>query len=211
MTTEKLYSYANSNEQLIEQLALQPHPEGGHFAVTHVTKHAVPSPFVPDGGDRAVQSTIYYLLSMNNDVEDNGKQGGEAIRGHRSAVGYMHRNRSETMHLHHSGRVVYTLISTNSKPPRVRQVVMGEDLGKGEVIQLMVGDDEWKVSEIPSQDREWASQHDARPAFVGGLISEVVTPGFDWQDHEYITMAKLEALFEGDKQSIARFSKYVLP
>ena len=208
MSRDTLCNYPQTNEELIKGLNLQPHPEGGHYALTHVTKQTTISPFASEDGDRnrSIQSTIYYLLSIGQDVRDTNE-----IHNHRSAIGYMHKNKSETMHLLHTGRVKYTLISTHSKPPQIRQVVMGEDLAKGEVRQLMVGGDEWKVSEIPKEDRDWAISFPEKKNYVGGLISEVVTPGFDWKDHEYITMTKLKNLFGSDQESIDRFSVYVLP
>lgn len=203
---EKLYGYPQTNEELIKGLNLQPHPEGGHYGLTHVSKENTISPFVEgDDSSRPVQSTIYYLLSIGQDVKDTNE-----IHNHRSAIGYMHKNKSETMHLLHSGRVKYTLISTQSSPPKIRQVTMGEDLSKGEVRQLLVGGDEWKVSEIPKEDRDWANSNPDKGKFTGGLISEVVTPGFDWKDHEYITTEKLKLLFGDDQKSIDKFSTYVL-
>lgn len=201
----KLYSYPQTNEDLIKSLNLQPHPEGGHYGLTYVSEASCVSPYTDKENNaiRPIQSTIYYLLSMNKDAKETHK--------HRSAIGYMHKNKSDTMHLLHCGRVKYTLISTKGSPPRIREVVMGEDLAKGEVRQLMVGGDEWKVSEIPKQDREWVQSNPEKAEFVGGLISEVVTPGFDWQDHEYMTMDKLKSLFGNDQESIDRFSPYVLP
>jgi predicted cupin superfamily sugar epimerase len=111
------------------------------------------------------------------------------------------------MHLHHAGRVVYTLIST-SKPVQIRTVVMGEDTSRGEVRQLVVDGGWWKVSEIPLQDREKVDAGQMEANKVGGLISEVVTPGFDWEDHAYITSTILHDLLDGDQEAIKKYQRY---
>lgn len=109
------------------------------------------------------------------------------------------------MHLLHVGRVRYTLIS-DTYPPRVRQVVMGHDLLSGEVRQLIVGGDEWKVSEVPEDDRK-AATHGSNHDRVGGLISEVVTPAFDWHDHEYLTVDKFNELLSRCEKGTELYEK----
>ncbi|UZJ56784.1 hypothetical protein CBS101457_006104 [Exobasidium rhododendri] len=202
-----LYSYRQTNDTLIRVLKLLPHPEGGHFAVTHVSTESVASPYAIGSAPRAVQTTIYYLLSMRQDAPDNGREGLEKIVNHSSSVGVMHMNKSTTMHLHHAGRVVYTLLST-TKPLQVRTVVMGEDVTKGEVRQLVVDGNWWKVSEIPTEDREKVESGEVDANRVGGLISEVVTPGFDWSDHAYITPAIMDELCDGDQEALRKYQKY---
>lgn len=50
----------------------------------------------------------------------------------------MHRNLSETYHVHHAGRSEYTLLypPTADTPARVEHVVMGSDAARGEVKQV---------------------------------------------------------------------------
>lgn len=55
-------------EQLIERLGLQPHPgEGGYFVETYRSAETIPSAGLPGryGGDRAMGTAIYYLLTPN--------------------------------------------------------------------------------------------------------------------------------------------------
>ena len=44
---------------------------------------------------------------------------------------------------------------------------------------------------------------------IGCLITEVVTPGFDWRDHEFLTRQGLEDLFkdvEGGEEYVRMYS-----
>lgn len=52
----------------INQLQLQPHPEGGFFREVFQSSEVVPSPFLPKryDGDRAYYSSIYFLLEQHN-------------------------------------------------------------------------------------------------------------------------------------------------
>jgi predicted cupin superfamily sugar epimerase len=93
MTVGHLYSYPQSNDTIIKSLGLAPHPEGGHFSVTYVSSESVASPYASDK-PRTVQSTIHYLLSMNQDVKDNDKKGIDRIQNHSSSIGVMHKNKS---------------------------------------------------------------------------------------------------------------------
>ncbi|PWN89078.1 hypothetical protein FA10DRAFT_267683 [Acaromyces ingoldii] len=209
-----MYSYSTPSSEIIETLKLIPHPEGGHFAVTYVDEGKVASPYASNKEERVVQSTIYYLLSVGHNVPDNGKEPPERLVGHSSALGKLHKNKSPTMHLHHSGRAIYTLIEASPKPgkaPEVKQVVMGEDVSKGETRQLMVDGNWWKVSEIPKEDLEAVEKGQVDPERVGCLISEVVAPGFDWNDHTWLDQKSLAGVFGDDKASIARFTPYVHP
>ena len=67
------------------------------------------------------------------------------------------------------------------------------------------------MSEIPDED---LSAPGIDKEKVGCLISEVVTPGFVWQDHEWMTMADLEDLFKGflhEADQIAKFARFIRP
>lgn len=66
------YDYPQTNTELIKQLSLEPHTEGGHYALTWAAKEKVASPFA-DGAERALASCIYYLLSVK------AEQSGSAV------------------------------------------------------------------------------------------------------------------------------------
>lgn len=103
------------------------------------------------------------------------------------------------MHVLHQGRATYTLIhlpKTSGSAPVVERVTMGTNTAAGEVRQLLVGNS-WKMSEIPAEDLAAVKAGKLNKDEVGCLITEVVVPGFVWEDHAFLTKAELEKLFAG--------------
>ncbi|GAA5843989.1 hypothetical protein JCM9279_003693 [Rhodotorula babjevae] len=187
------YSYPEGNKSLIESLHLEPHPEGGFFCQTHAMDETVPSPFAA-GATRQLATQIYYLLAAPSPSASSSSS------SHSPHQGTFHLNKSTTYHLHHQGRAAYTLIQPArdgaSSRPEVRRVVVGSDAARGEVRQLVVEGGWWKASRIPDEDLA-AGESDR----VGCLISEVVVPGFSFDDHAFLTRSGLVELFGGDSSS----------
>ncbi|KAJ6590509.1 RmlC-like cupin domain-containing protein [Mycena vulgaris] len=154
---------------LVKQLGLLKHPEGGYFLETDRQPDEVPSPFQTDGGLRSLATAIYYLLDYD------------------SPSGVIHMNKSVTYHVLHQGRVEYTLITPGS-PPTVEKKVMGT--GVGEMRQLLVGTGVWKMSRLlPADLAEAKTEEEKRN--LGCLITEVVVPGFYWEDHKFLKNGEL--------------------
>ncbi|KAI0635050.1 RmlC-like cupin domain-containing protein [Trametes polyzona] len=182
-------SYAIPNSVLKRELNLLTHPEGGYFVETDRQKEQVPSPFA-NGALRPLATTIHYLLTPD---EPNG---------------VFHMNKSATMHVLHQGRAEYTLI-TPGNPPTIETKVMGPNIHAGEVLQLLVPTGVWKMSRLLQQDLE-AATSDALKDRCGCLITEVVFPGFAWEDHGFLTRDAFEELWGGAVPSEARdLVKYV--
>lgn len=114
------------------------------------------------------------------------------------------------MHVLHQGRATYTLIYPPTSPssaPTIRSVTMGTDVAAGETRQLFVGTNCWKRSEIPDQDVRTGEKET-----TGCLITEVVAPGFVWEDHDFLTLDGLKELFsgvEGGDASVAEYKNYL--
>lgn len=55
-------------QQLIEQLVLLPHPEGGYYKETYCSSEVIPKQALPDrfNGERYYSSAIYFLLEQGN-------------------------------------------------------------------------------------------------------------------------------------------------
>lgn len=80
---------------------------------------------------------------------------------------------------------------------------MGTDIAAGETRQLFVGTNCWKRSEIPEHDLRAGDKET-----TGCLITEVVAPGFVWQDHDFLTIEGLNELFSGAKGGDAVIAEY---
>lgn len=109
---------------------------------------------------------------------------------------------SQTYHVLHQGRAEYTLIHPTS-PPRIETKIMGDNVVAGETRMLLVDTGVWKKSRILPDDIK-AAQTEEQKERVGCLITEVVVPGFHWEDHKYLTMKEFDALFEGAPESVAK-------
>lgn len=73
---------------------------------------------------------------------------------------------------------------------------MGANPALGEVRQLLVPTNVWKMSQIPSADLAACSTQEEKDK-TGCLITEVVVPGFHWEDHVYMTQADAKELWAG--------------
>ncbi|THH19652.1 hypothetical protein EW146_g1552 [Bondarzewia mesenterica] len=114
------------------------------------------------------------------------------------------------MHVLHQGRAEYTLITpVPGSAPHIAHVIMGTNVTAGETRQLVVGTGVWKVSRIPDADVQDARTAEQR-ARTGCLITEVVTPGFHWEDHQYLTREALADLLRFDERREERV-KELLP
>lgn len=104
---------------------------------------------------------------------------------------------SQHIHLHHSGRALYTLIEppqSKHEKPTIHRIILGPDITRGEVSQLFVPGGWWKVSEIPEEDRLLLDAPDSGKELkerIGCLISEVVIPGWNPDQHVFIDEEKV--------------------
>ncbi|KAJ6567749.1 RmlC-like cupin domain-containing protein [Mycena vulgaris] len=177
----------DSAQTLVAQLGLERHPEGGYYVETDRQKEAVGTPFVEGEPPRALATSIYYLLSRD------------------SPHGYFHMNKSVTYHVHHQGRAEYTLITPRpGRAPKVERRVMGADVENGETRLLIVGTGVWKMSRLLEADVRDKKTGDK----AGCLITEVVVPGFHWEDHAFLTREGLKNLM-GDGDEAEKFEMYV--
>ncbi|TFK55748.1 hypothetical protein OE88DRAFT_655330 [Heliocybe sulcata] len=183
--------YPTGNAEVIKQLNMQRHPEGGYFAETDRQTETVPSPFA-DGASRSLATSIFYLLTNE---EPNG---------------YIHMNKSVTYHVLHHGRAEYTLIHPTN-PPRIEKKIVGTNAAAGELRQLLVGTGVWKMSRLLPEDRASAKTEEQKD-HLGCLITEVVVPGFAWEDHQYLTLDGLRKLFdgaEGGEEKVKELSVFI--
>jgi predicted cupin superfamily sugar epimerase len=72
---------------------------------------------------------------------------------------------------------------------------MGSDIASGEVTQLFVPGGWWKASELPEEDRllldSPLAEEQGLKERIGCLISEVVVPGWNPDQHQFIDEDKV--------------------
>lgn len=152
--------------QIIDELGLVEHVEGGYFRETDR------SPFTMEidadaelkeessHNKRTVKrnysTLIYYLLTPN------------------SPIGKLHKNKNRIIHILHQGRGQFVLIYPGG---RVKSFKVGPDHANGEVSQWVVPGDVYKASFLLPND-EFSN---------GLLISEVVVPGFEYEDCSFMS------------------------
>ncbi|MGD2181435.1 cupin domain-containing protein [Lusitaniella coriacea] len=113
-----------NKQDLIQQLSLVEHIEGGYFAEIYRSTENVATE--REGNDRAILTSIYYLLTDDRPIDR------------------LHRNQSDIIHYFHLGSpVTYLILHPNGKLERVK---LGANLLKGEVPQLLVSGGCWKAA-----------------------------------------------------------------
>jgi uncharacterized protein len=109
-----------------------------------------------------------------------------------SPIGYLHKNKSDIIHFFQSGfPLTYIIISPDGV---LEKKILGADLGKGQQMQLIVRGGCWKATELSAG--EYA------------LVSEAVSPGFEYGDMELAGKKTIKKLFPHLWDQI---SKYVKP
>lgn len=105
----------------------------------------------------------------------------------RSPIGRLHRNRSTILHyLQHGGPVIYYLLAADGA---LSTMTLGT--GPGQQLFLEVPGGIWKASELPTD--------------VGhALVSEVVLPGFDYADHDFMNLSRLAGEYPQHLDALGR-------
>lgn len=88
---------------------------------------------------------------------------------------------------------------------------MGTDAAAGESRLLVVGTGVWKRSTLLAEDLAKATTDEEKER-TNCLITEVVVPGFHWNDHVYMDKKVLIKLYEGAEDGdkyVEEFSKFL--
>ena len=162
---------------IVRQLALQPHPEGGYFRETYRASESIPAGSIARryGSARATSTAIYYLLEA----------------GQRSAL---HRLRSdEIFHFYAGDPLNIVEIAPDGD---LTETLLGTDLATGAIPQHMIPAGAW-FGAVPT----------GRFAPHGfSLVGCTVAPGFDFADFELAETAALLAAFPRHETWIRRLT-----
>ncbi|QPG74445.1 hypothetical protein FOA43_001774 [Brettanomyces nanus] len=168
---------STSLRKLIKSLDLSKHPEGGYFKQTDKSPLIMENPYYP--GDNSGVST---------DIETGDKKPLSPTRSFSTLIHYLitcdaplgrfHKNKSRIIHILQRGRGQYVLIYPDG---RIKTFIVGFDTEKGEVDQWVVPGGVYKASFLlPKDPIKGESDEDHL------LISEVVVPGFEFEDHKFM-------------------------
>ena len=105
-------------DEIIAQLNLSPHPEGGHYRQTWIDS---------DGSGRASGTCIYFLLKP-----------GERSHWHRVDA-------TEIWHFYAGSPLTLRMAETDQGPARA--ITLGPDLAAGEIPQVIVPKDHWQAAQ----------------------------------------------------------------
>ncbi|OQO03841.1 hypothetical protein B0A48_10482 [Cryoendolithus antarcticus] len=163
-------------QSIISHLSLQPHPEGGYFVETDRDTLRVPNSFHPSDpqSTRSASTSIHYLLTPS------------------SPLGHFHRNRGRTVHTLHKGRGLYVLVHADEVAVKGCAGGYGGD-GMGEK-ERWTGKTRVEVFVVGMDLLKGERYVDGGTSSDGLLISETVVPGFEYEDHDFMTKERLQAL-----------------
>lgn len=113
-----------NKEEIIQQLNLVEHIEGGYFAEIYRSHEQIATP--RDGNLRNLCTSIYYLLTADRPID------------------YLHKNKSDIIHYFHGGDpITYIVIYPEGE---VKTQKLGFNLKAGEKPQLLVEGGCWKTA-----------------------------------------------------------------
>jgi predicted cupin superfamily sugar epimerase len=210
--------------KLISTLALQQHIEGGYFVETDRDTNRVPNPFLNTSPSASsTEQTTFYTstgavsANLDNKLIDADKSTANTEQGSQdktrnastsihylltpeSPMGAFHRNRGRTVHTLHRGRGRYVIIHADEvmseydshsgvkSKARVETFIVGQNVEKGEKLQWIVDGGKYKSSFLLPLEGEEVDGNG------GLLISETVVPGFEYSDHDFMRVERLDAL-----------------
>ena len=78
------------------------------------------------------------------------------------------------------------------------------------MLQLLVPSGIWKMSRLLSEDLAAATSKEDGKERYGCLITEVVFPGFAWEDHVFLTRDEFDKLFKDSSSAeVKELVKYL--
>ena len=160
-------------EFYVEKLGLIPlSEEGGYFAETYRSPETLQVEG-REGNERSLSTVIYYLITP----ELGGKN-------------FFNSNKSDITHFFHDGwPAKYIYITPEGK---VEEFILGNNILKGHVFQRTVPGGCLKAAKILI-DEEGHERFPGETPFT--LISEKMSPGFDFRDRHVPTESEIKALY----------------
>lgn len=177
-------------EDLIKQLSLAPHPEGGFYRETYRCRLTLPQAALPAvySGTRSASTSIYYLLTPGT-------------------FSCMHRIvTDEVFHFYAGDPVEMLQLSESPSAVPDGMILLGNQVGKGQIPQHVVPAGVWQGCRIaPGAGSAAESCGSIQSGFA--LLGCTVAPGFDFADYTEGTRESLTAQFPQFAELIAALTK----
>lgn len=159
----------------VEKLGLIPlSEEGGYFGETYRSPETIQVEG-REGTERNLFTTIYYLIAP----EMGGKN-------------YFNKNMSDITHFFHDGwPAKYIVITPEGK---VEEFILGKDILKGHVFQRRVPGGCLKAAKILIDESDEYEKFPGEIPFT--LISEKMSPGFDYRDRYVPVASEVKSTYE---------------
>jgi hypothetical protein len=151
-------------EEIIRKLELKPHPEGGFYRETYRAFSTIPGLKPP----RAFSTAIYYLLTP-----------GDVSKFHRLIS-------DEMFHFYLGDPCEWVWLLPDGG---MKKVILGPNLEKGEVLQMLIPAGTWFGGSLAPQGRYC-------------LMGTTVAPGFDFSDLQFASREELLIQYPASKAEI---------
>lgn len=173
-------------DDLIKQLNLVPHPEGGFYRETYrcaltLSQDALPAAY---SGGRSASTSIYYLLTPGT-------------------FSCLHRVASDEVFHFYAGDAVEMLQLSEDGVVQCGTILLGNQIDKGQVPQHVVPANVWQGCRLAPGTGEISDSN----AFGFALLGCTVAPGFDFADYTEARREPLTAQFPQFAELIAALTK----
>ena len=158
-----------NGKEIVERLGLQEHPEGGFYKETYRSNQTIET---DKNVYRNISTAIYFLLENEN-------------------KSLFHRIKSDELWFFHQGEALEIVFI---KEGVLNTIILGNNLGNGEVVQATIPANTWFASRVKNLKGY-------------SLVSCTVAPGFDFADFELAKREDLINEFPNLKETIEKFTK----
>lgn len=164
----------SSMNKIIQKLGLKPHPEGGFFKETYRSSGKINEDNLGSmySGTRNYSTSIYFLLTSNN-------------------FSAFHKIKQDEIWHFYDGSPIR--LHTISETGDHSQFIIGRNIIKKEVPQLIVPGGHWFAAEVIDNDSY-------------SLVGCTVSPGFDFEDFDLPSRNDLILKFPKHLQLITKFT-----
>jgi predicted cupin superfamily sugar epimerase len=181
-------------QELVEQLGLIPHPEGGFFMETH---RSGSQPMISRGqSDLDVPEHCLVTTTGRTDRRPDKSNQRNCITSifwvptAKSPVLPLTVNLSDHVH-YYQGGLPFQYHIYDAPSNSLQTVVLGPNLAAGQKLQVTVTSEQWKCGKLLVTDNDIAKDSIKADYCI---VAEAVAPGFDFHDFNWVDKADMDKL-----------------